>query len=176
MIGGMTTYDLVTEVTDDDSRAVFGVYDAVFGDQPDQAAWRSGIWDRHVVRAGFRLARAYDEERLLGFGYGYTGERGQWWTDQAAMVLGPEVADEWLGGHFELVSIGVLEDARGTGAGHALLDLLTEGLSQERWLLMTTADADDPARHLYARAGWEVVGPGLRDGQVVMGRRRPTGR
>ena len=54
----MTSYDLVTEVTDDDSRAVFGVYDAVFGDQPDQAAWRSGIWDRHVARAGFRLARA----------------------------------------------------------------------------------------------------------------------
>ena len=37
---------------------------------------------------------------------------------------------------------------------------------------MTTADADDPARRLYARAGWEVIGPGLRDGQVVMGRRR----
>ena len=54
----MTTYDLVTEVTDDDSRAVFEVYDAVFGDQPDQSAWRSGIWDRHVARAGFRLARA----------------------------------------------------------------------------------------------------------------------
>ena len=172
----MTTYDLVTEVTDDDSRAVFAVYDAVFGDQPDHAAWRSGVWDRHTARGGFRLARAYDEERLLGFGYGYTGERGQWWTDQTARVLGPEVADEWLGGHFELVSIGVLEDARGTGAGRALLVLLTEGLSQERWLLMTTADADDPARHLYARAGWEVIGPGLRDGQVVMGRRRATGR
>jgi hypothetical protein len=39
---------------------------------------------------------------------------------------------------------------------------------------MTTADADDPARHLYARAGWEVVGPGLRDDQVVMARRRVT--
>jgi hypothetical protein len=36
---------------------------------------------------------------------------------------------------------------------------------------MTTADADDPTRRLYARAGWEVIGPGLRDGQVVMGKR-----
>ena len=93
----MTTYDLVTEVTDDDSRAVFEVYDAIFGDQPDQSAWRSGIWDRHVARAGFRLARVYDEERLLGFGYGYTGERGQWWTDQAAtevfeLLMGSDVA------------------------------------------------------------------------------------
>ena len=172
----MTAFDLVTSVTEDDGHEVFGVYDAVFGDQPDEGAWRVGIWDRHVVRDGFRLARAYDGPRLVGFGYGYTGQHGQWWTDQAARVLGPELTEEWLGGHFELVSIGVLQAARGTGVGRALLDVLTSGLPQERWLLMTTADADDPARHLYARAGWEVIGPGLRDGQVVMGRRRATGR
>jgi ribosomal protein S18 acetylase RimI-like enzyme len=170
----VTTYDLVTQVGDADAREVFGVYDAVFGDQPDHAAWRSGIWDRHVARRGFRLARAYDAERLVGFGYGYTGERGQWWTDQAARVLPVEVAEEWLGGHFELVSIGVLADSRGSGVAGALLDRLTESLPHEHRVLMTTADAEDPARHLYARAGWEVIGPGLRDGQVVMGRRRPT--
>jgi ribosomal protein S18 acetylase RimI-like enzyme len=172
----MTTYTLATEVTDDESRAVFEVYDAVFGDQPDYPAWRSGIWDRHVARTGFRVARAHEGDRLVGFGYGYTGERGQWWTDQAARVLEPAVAEEWLGGHFELVSIGVLERARGTGVGRTLLDRLTEGLPQERWVLMTTADADDPARRLYARAGWEVIGPGLRDSQVVIGRRRATDR
>ena len=87
-------------------------------------------------------------------------------------MLEPALAGEWLGGHFELVSIGVLDRVRGTGVGRTLLDRLTEGLPQERWVLMTTADADDPARRLYARAGWEVIGPGLRDGQVVMGRRR----
>ena len=36
-----------------------------------------------------------------------------------------------------------------------------------------TADAEDPARHLYASEGWQVIGPGLRDEQVIMGR-RPT--
>jgi ribosomal protein S18 acetylase RimI-like enzyme len=168
----VTTYDVVTSVSDAESREVFEVYDAVFGDQPDHDAWRSGIWDRHRVREGFRVARAYDGERLVGFGYGYTGERGQWWTDEAARVLGVDVSAEWLGGHFELVSIGVLDEARGHGVGRALLEQLTAGLPHERWVLMTTADATDPARHLYARAGWEVVGPGLRDGQVVMGHRR----
>ena len=168
----VTTYDLVTEVTDHESRAVFGVYDAVFGDQPDYEAWRGGVWDRHTARAGFRLARAHVDGRLVGFGYGYTGEPGQWWTDQAAEMLEPEVAEAWLGGHFELVTIGVLEEARGKHVGRTLLDRLTDGLPQARWVLMTTGDADDPARHLYARAGWQVIGPGLRDGQVVMGRRR----
>jgi ribosomal protein S18 acetylase RimI-like enzyme len=168
----MTAYDVVTEVSDRDSLAVFEVYDAVFGDQPDHRAWRTGIWDRHTARAGFRLARAHDEGRLVGFAYGYTGERGQWWTDHASQALPAEVAELWLGGHFELVSIGVLADARRRGVGEALLARLTESLPHDRWVLMTTADAEDPARHLYARAGWEVIGPGLRDGQVVMGRRR----
>lgn len=171
----MTTYDVVTSVTEADTDEVWPVYDAVFGDQPDYAGWRAGLWDRHASRAGFRLARAYDGPELVGFGYGYTGERGQWWTDQAALVLDPEVVEVWLGGHFELVSLGVLESGRGRGVGTALLRGVTEGLPHERWVLMTTADADDPARHLYAREGWQVIGPGLRDGQVTMGRRRPTG-
>ena len=34
-------------------------------------------------------------------------------------VLGPDVAAEWLGGHFELVSIGVLPAARGAGRSAA---------------------------------------------------------
>ena len=121
---------MVTEVTEAGSRSVFEVYDAAFGDQPDYAAWRRGIWDRHAARDGFRLARAHDGERLVGFAYGYTGEHGQWWTDQAAALLDVEVAEEWLGGHFELVSIGVLDAVRGQGVGRALLTGLTEGLPQ----------------------------------------------
>ena len=146
----MTSYDLVTTVTEEDTRELWPVYDAVFGDQTDYRSWRDDVWHRHVPREGFRLARAYDDDRLVGFGYGYTGERGQWWTDQAATVLDDEVADEWLGGHFELVSIGVLAEARGAGVGAALLATITDGLPHERWVLMTTGDADDPARHLYA--------------------------
>lgn len=168
----MTTYDVVGVPSVDDGREVFEVYDAVFGDQPDYPAWRRGVWDRHVARNGFRVARAYHEGVLVGFAYGYTGEPGQWWPDQAARVLAPDVAEEWLGGHFELVSIGVLETARGGGVGRALLERLTHDLPHDRWVLMTSADPEDPARHLYARAGWKVIGPGLRDGQVIMGRRR----
>lgn len=164
-----TTYDLVSDVTDAEGDEVFEVYDAVFGDLPDREAWRRDVWDRHTARPGFRLARAFDGGRLVGFGYGYTGERGQWWTDQAARVLPPDVAGQWLGGHFELVSIGVLEGVRGSGVGRGLLDVLCGGLPHPRWVLMTTANADDPARHLYQRAGWEVLGPGLRDDQVILG-------
>ena len=163
---------MVTHVDEADTQEFWKAYDAVFGDEADIHAWRTRTWDLHVARDGFRLARAYDDERLVGFAYGYTGEFGQWWTDQAAQVLAPEVVAEWLGGHFDLVSLGVLEEARHRGVGGALLQEVTRDLPNPRWTLTTTADADDPARHLYAREGWQMIGPGLRDGQVIMGRRR----
>jgi ribosomal protein S18 acetylase RimI-like enzyme len=175
----MTSCDLVTEVTEADTQEVWPVYDAVFGDRADIDSWRSTTWDLHVARDGFRLARAYydvvegESRRLVGFAYGYTGAHGQWWTDQANRVLAPDVAAEWLGGHFDLVSLGVLEEARRRGLGRALLREVTRDLPNPRWTLTTSGDAEDPARHLYASEGWQVIGPGLIDGQVTMGRRRP---
>jgi ribosomal protein S18 acetylase RimI-like enzyme len=150
------------------------LYRTVFEDFDDLDAWRDQVWDRHSARAGFRVALARTGGRLVGFGYGYTGERGQWWTDTAATVLPPEVASDWLGGHFELVSIGVDETRRGIGIGRRLLSALTDGLDRPRWMLMTSSDPDDPARRLYRSTGWAVIGPGFTDDQVVMGRAWPT--
>lgn len=155
----------------EDGASVWPVYDSVFGDHSDYETWRGAVWDRHSRRSGFRLARAYDAEALVGFAYGYTGEHGQWWTDNALKVLEPEVAQAWLGGHFELVSIGVVDAARCEGIGRRLMHVLLEGLPHERLLLMTSSDPSDPARRLYASEGWHVLGSGIGDGTVIMGRR-----
>ena len=154
-----------------DPAALWPVYDAVFGDQPDEQTWRADVWDRHAARDGFRLAQAFDGDALIGFAYGDTGERGQWWTDNAASVLEPDVADAWLGGHFELVSLGVLAASRRHGIGRRLLRALQDAAPHERLVLQTTADPDDPARRLYGSEGWEVLGPGVGAETVVMGRR-----
>ena len=156
--------------TPEDARAVWAVYRSVFGDHLDAAAWRAEVWDRHSAREGFRLARAYDVDDLVGFAYGYTGEPGQWWTDNAREVLAPDVAAAWLGGHFELVSIGVLAGARGRGVGRSLLRALLDGLPHDRLLLMTSADPDDAPRRLYESEGWQVLGPGIGEETVIMGR------
>jgi ribosomal protein S18 acetylase RimI-like enzyme len=165
----MVSFRLDESVEESDSDELWPVYDAVFGDHPDYRTWREAVWDKHTGRPGFRLARAY-EDSLVGFAYGYTGEGGQWWTDNARTVLEPDVADAWLGGHFELVSIGVVEQARRAGIGRELMHVLTDGLPHERLLLMTTADPADPARRLYASDGWRVIGPGIGDATVILGK------
>lgn len=158
-------------VSDEDAALVWSVYDAVFGDYAEYEVWRDSVWDRHRRRNGFRLARAYEDDSLVGFAYGYTGEEGQWWTDNALKALEPEVGKAWLGGHFELVSIGVVDSARGKGVGRQLMRALLEGLDHDRLLLQTSSDASDPARLLYASEGWQVLGSGMGDATVIMGRR-----
>ncbi len=155
-----------------DAAVVWPLYDSVFGDRASYHSWRDAVWDRHTGRDGFRLAAAYEGAVLVGFAYGYTGRSGQWWTDNARTVLDREVAGAWLGGHFELVSLAVDTSRRRTGIGRALLRAVLQDLPHERLLLMTTADAADPARRLYASEGWQVVGPGIGDATVIMGWRR----
>jgi ribosomal protein S18 acetylase RimI-like enzyme len=169
----MERFRVDASVSAHDGAVMWPVYQSVFGDHSDYETWREAVWDRHSVRNGFRLARAYDVETLVGFAYGYTGEHGQWWTDGAVTVLDPEVAEAWLGGHFELVSIGVLDTARRRGIGRRLMRVLLEGLPHERLLLMTSSDPSDPARRLYSSEGWRVLGPGIGEETVIMGRRAP---
>lgn len=135
------------------SRPVWQAYESVFDDYSSYAIWLEGMCGPRCSRDGFRLARALDGDDLVGFAWGYTGRRGQWWTDQARTVLDPEVADVWLNGHFELVSIEVVGRVRGRGTGRGLLRTLLGGLTHERFLLMTTPDETAPARRLYASDG-----------------------
>ncbi|HVH94899.1 MAG TPA: GNAT family N-acetyltransferase [Nocardioidaceae bacterium] len=158
-------------VPPEDHAELWTVYASVFGDYSDYQTWREAVWDKHSVREGFRLARAYDVDVLVGFAYGYTGEAGQWWTDNVRRVLEPDVAETWLGGHFELVSIGVSHAARHRGVGRGLMHVILEGLPHERLLLMTSSDPSDPARRLYASEGWHVLGPGIGAETVIMGHR-----
>lgn len=146
---------------------VFAVYDTVFGDVPDETEWRSSTYDRHVAREGFRLVAALAGESLVGFAYGYVGERGQYWPDQVAEALGEDVAATWVGGHFEFVELAVLPAFRGRGLGAALHDVLLEDAPGDRAMLSTADIPDDPAVRLYASRGWRKLGNLTPDVQVM---------
>jgi ribosomal protein S18 acetylase RimI-like enzyme len=152
---------------------VFAVYDAVFGDHPDLAEWRAELYDKHAGRDGFRLALARDDDRLVGFAWGYVGRRGQYWSDWVVRELPAEVADSWVGGHFEFVELAVLEDSRRHGLGRRLHDALLDGVPSDRALL-STDNYDSPAVRLYTSHGWVRLGELSAQAQV-MGLRLPAG-
>lgn len=147
---------------------VLAMWPLVFGPVADEDAWRGRFWDQHRTREGFRLVTAELDGDLAGFAWGYTGQRGQWWADRIAGVLGA-AADAWVGGHWEFVELAVHPEHRRRGLGGLLHDALLEGIPHERALLQTDADPDGAGHSLYRGRGWQVIGR-LPEGKAVMGK------
>lgn len=148
-------------------RAAFSPY----GESDDDiTAFRRRSLPTHACRDDFRCVAAISAGALLGFGYGYTGARGQYWTDRVADLAPPAVVRHWLGGHFEVVELAVLPEAQGRGLGGALHDALLTGLPHPAALL-STWQYDTPARRLYLRRGWQPLAE-LPDA-TLMGTRLP---
>lgn len=147
---------------------VLGIWNAAFGRVDDPDEWAVSPWDRHRTRSGYRLALAHDDGRLVGFAWGYTGERGQYWSDFITRELGSKV-DGWVGGHFEFVELAVIPEARGRGIGGQLHDSLLANLRHRRALLATSSSPDDPAVRLYSSRGWVSLAT-YGDDRQVMGR------
>ena len=146
---------------------IWPCYDEVFGDFGDFEAWRADMFARHAARNGYRLVVAADGVAVAGFSWGYIGERGQYWADLVAGEL-PGVAEEWVGGHFEFVTLGVAPRYRRHGLGRRLHDTLLDGVGQ-KVLLSTANDPADPAVWLYLSSGWRKLGV-LKPDRQVMGR------
>jgi ribosomal protein S18 acetylase RimI-like enzyme len=147
---------------------IWPVYDEVFGDFDDFRTWNDDLFRRHATRSGYRLVVATDGAAIAGFGWGYLGERGQYWPDLVCAALPGSVTDEWVGGHFEFVELAVAPQYRRRGLGRRLHDTLLDGVGQ-RALLSTADDLADPAVQLYLGCGWRKLGV-LRPGTQVMGR------
>jgi ribosomal protein S18 acetylase RimI-like enzyme len=146
------------------------VYDEVFADVDGEQGWIETTLARHCARTNFRLDAAVDGKTVVGFAYGYVGDRGQFWPDRVAAALGPELAADWVGGHFEFVELGVLAARRRRGIGVALHDALMTDVPSDRALLGTDDDPDSPAVRLYRSRGWERLTL-LEPGVQVMGAR-----
>jgi len=121
---------------------------------------------RHSRRAGFRLVLATTDGEASGYGYGFTGKHGQFWSDWLSGAAPANIVETWVGDHFELVDIVVDPAYRGQGIAGLLHDNLVEGLPQERALLATTPD-DGAAARLYGGRGWQVLVPQI-DGEKAL--------
>jgi ribosomal protein S18 acetylase RimI-like enzyme len=94
---------------------------------------------------------------IIAFSYGFRGENGQWWHDVVAAALiarsGPATAAQWLADSLEIAEVHVHPDYHRRGIGRSLVLGLADG-RRERTAVLSTQDADSPARHLYRDLGF----------------------
>jgi len=116
--------------------------------------WAATRLPAHAERDDFVFLVAREGEEIVGFGYGYTGRRGQWWTDRVERSLTAAQREEWITPpHFEIVELHVLPAQQRRGVGSALLAQLLTRQPHDRALLSTQA-ASRKARGFYAKNGW----------------------
>jgi GNAT superfamily N-acetyltransferase len=151
--------------------ALTAVYLAAMRCDPAQLPGRRSIMERHVTYDGFRAlavtADAADAAdglgapggrgQIIAFSYGFCGADGQWWHDVVATALaarsGRAHADAWLADSLEIAEVHVHPDFHGRGIGRSLVLAMAEG-RRERTAVLSTQDADSPARRLYRRLGF----------------------
>ena len=155
------------------------VYVAAMQKTRDVVPARRSITTRHLSHPGLRAAIAQpdDDERLVGFAYGYHGEPGQWWHDAVADELTRTQRKEWLSSAFEVAELHVLPDWQGKGIGKQLLHLVCRDVPCAT-VVLSAIDAETPARNLYRSLGFQdlLLGfafAGSAERYAVMGRPLP---
>ncbi|NUR78644.1 MAG: GNAT family N-acetyltransferase [Thermoleophilia bacterium] len=127
--------------------------------------WAANRLPAHTERADFVFLAAREGDEIVGFGYGYTGGAGQWWTEHVARSLTAAQREEWIEPpHFEIVELHVRPSRQRRGVGSALLAQLLTRQPHDRALLSTQAGSRK-ARSFYAKNGWSELasvdfGPG----------------
>jgi ribosomal protein S18 acetylase RimI-like enzyme len=137
------------------------VYAAAMRPAQRMLAGRELIMERHAANPGFRALAVFTQGRpgdqvLAGFIYGFHGRPGQWWHDTVATALAsldPPMATTWLADSFEVAELHVLPAYQGRGIGRRLLLELSGG-RPERTVVLSTQDAESPARQLYRSVGF----------------------
>lgn len=111
---------------------------------------------KHAHFPGFKGGMAVTGEgEVIGFAYGFTSHRGQFFRSQLENVLTEEEGQAWLSDSFEVVELAVRPSFRGRGIGSALHDALLENLPHQRAFLAVSPD-NLRAIRLYRRKGWSV--------------------
>jgi ribosomal protein S18 acetylase RimI-like enzyme len=116
--------------------------------------WARDRLPQHVERDDFVFLVAREAGELVGFGYGYTGAYGQWWTERVAQALSAAQRADWLDPpHYEVVELHVRPSRQRSGIGSRLLAQLLTRQPHDRALL-STQRGSRKARAFYAKNGW----------------------
>lgn len=177
---GLRELDAAAFVADLD--ALMGVYRAAMGVAAVQLPGRRAIMEAHTAYPGFRALvvtrmppdaaggaatgeTAAGPGAVMAFAYGFHCGRGQWWHDLVRSALissaGHAAAARWLDDAFEVAEVHVRPEDQRHGIGRRLLFRLT-GDRAEHTAVLSTMDADSPARRLYRSLGFTDLLTGYR--------------
>jgi len=162
---------------------LLAIYAAAMGAERDELPTRRAIMERHAASPEFRALAVTrgDPSRIVAFTYGFRGVPGQWWHDVVragiAANSGLAAAADWLDCVLEIAEVHVHPDFQARGIGRMMMLALTAG-RRERTALLSTKDAQTPARRLYHSLGFEdlltgFLFPGGGPAYAVMGARLP---
>ncbi|HEX7626862.1 MAG TPA: GNAT family N-acetyltransferase [Gaiellaceae bacterium] len=119
--------------------------------------WALNRLPMHVERDDFVFLVAREGDELVGFGYGYTGGYGQWWTEHVARSFTAAQREQWLDPpHFEIVELHVRPARQRRGVGSVLLAQLLSRQPHDRAIL-STQTGSRKARNFYAKNGWSEL-------------------
>lgn len=134
----------------------------------------------HVLsRDGAVVRIQADGNDILGFLYGYTFQRGNWWPEMVGPAIEAAGYGHMMIDAFELVELAVRPHVQGRGIGSSLLRHQLNQQPETYTLLSTNADAGNRAITLYVRHGFKILVPDFQynsngDKAIIMGR-DPTG-
>lgn len=116
-------------------------------------------WERvesYLRATGFDLVAGRIGDQLIGYTFGSPLPTDtQWWSRLRERVE-PALIHETGSRTFAVREFMVRKDRQGQGHGHALHDELLRAREEDRATLLVRTD--NPARELYLRWGWTVVG------------------
>lgn len=135
------------------------IYAAAMEAEPAELPSRRAIMERHAANPGFRAlaVTAGPSGPLVAFSYGFHGLPGQWWHDVVRSGVlaqsGLPAASRWLDDVLEVAEVHVLPDYQARRIGRRMLLTLCAGRT-ERTAVLSTRDAQTPARRLYRSLGF----------------------
>lgn len=159
------------------------IYAAAMGADPAELPSRRAIMERHSGSPEFRAlaVTAGPAGRVVAFTYGFRGLPGQWWHDVVragiSAAVGLRTAGDWLDDVLEIAEVHVHPEYQARGIGRRMMLTLTAG-RPERTAVLSTRDAQTPARRLYRSLGFadlltDFLFPGGGPPYAVMGAELP---
>jgi ribosomal protein S18 acetylase RimI-like enzyme len=159
------------------------IYAAAMGADPAELSSRRAIMERHSGSPDFRAlaVTAGSSGRVVAFSYGFRGMPGQWWHDVVragiSTAAGLRTAGGWLDDVLEIAEVHVHPEYQARGIGRRMMLTLTDR-RPERTAVLSTRDAQTPARRLYRSLGFVdlltgFVFPGGGPPYAVMGAELP---